>query len=387
MDSSESVIMTILARLRLLLDDADIDAKFSNDFLVRHIICPTYVDVLSRINNTTDAQVILTFNIAITADVKYYLLPPCVQEVHRLMEIDENGRTLNDIRPRDQRSPVNEQWALQGAGGALTLYVPDTYSALRNVSNIQLWYVSNGSVDLHYASGSTVGGSATNYAFATGSWNQSTLTLTKTNAFTGYTWQAGDKVQITAGTNTTKGTYEVTAATASTLTLKTSIGSSATSVSGRLWVRSMTLAGTPTLGGRDRRPNAYCGSIVRIIPIGDFVSERTIDGYDYANGSWTITTRIPFDVGSAASQIPYEIVPSGLEAFVDAITVGAAIKLGAHRKISQAHFTLLRTNYLSALKTIIDNMGQMQLRTPKQFVNDTIDNPYPGTFSPSHDRR
>jgi len=121
MHSSQSALMTILDRVRTYTDDPDIDAKFTNDFLVRNMIGPAWVDVWSRINNTLDAPVILTFDIDIETDQLHYPLPPCVQEVLRLVVIDDNGKVLQDIRPRDRMSPVGEKWSIEGTGGALSL--------------------------------------------------------------------------------------------------------------------------------------------------------------------------------------------------------------------------------------------------------------------------
>jgi hypothetical protein len=390
MHSSQSALMTILDRVRTYTDDPDIDAKFTNDFLVRNMIGPAWVDVWSRINNTLDAPVILTFDIDIETDQLHYPLPPCVQEVLRLVVIDDNGKVLQDIRPRDRMSPVGEKWSIEGTGGALSLYIPSDSSSLRFVDRCQVWYTSNGSADIHYCSGVT-GGSVTQIAFTGASWSESTMTLTKTGAFASYEWEVGDKITITAGTSTTKGTYVISSRTSDdALVLATSPGASASSISARVWSRIFKLpTAAATVGGKDRRTNAYVGQILRVLPSSDLseIHERTISAYYCDGTNWIVETRLPFDPGSATSNIPYEVVMSGTEALMEAIAVRAAMKLAVVRKSSQANQSSLRIEYLSALKSIIDNLGQMNLRKPKMFITDTIDFPAAGTYGPPGDAR
>lgn len=61
-----------------------------------------------------------------------------------------------------------------------------------------------------------------------GTWTESTLALTKTAAFTSYTWVQGDEVEITAGTGATVGFYKIRSrASANAIVLETSIGAAA----------------------------------------------------------------------------------------------------------------------------------------------------------------
>lgn len=75
--------------------------------------------------------------------------------------------------------------------------------------------------------GFTVGTPAiyTGIAVTAMSWNHLTLVLTKVGAFVGYTFNSGDTINITSGTNVTEGTYEVTGKlNDNQIALKTSLG-------------------------------------------------------------------------------------------------------------------------------------------------------------------
>ena len=50
MDSTGSILQTTLERIRTFLDDPSLDAKYSNDFLVRQVIEPEMVNVITTLN-------------------------------------------------------------------------------------------------------------------------------------------------------------------------------------------------------------------------------------------------------------------------------------------------------------------------------------------------
>jgi hypothetical protein len=77
----------------------------------------------------------------------------------------------------------------------------------------------------------------------TGDWDASALTLTKTGAFSGYTFVTGDQVQITAGTGLTTGYYNIASKTSSdVIVLESSPGSTtAGTVSATMTLSSMAL--------------------------------------------------------------------------------------------------------------------------------------------------
>lgn len=59
-------------------------------------------------------------------------------------------------------------------------------------------------------------------------WTEATLRITKTGAFTNYSWLSADTLEVTSGTGATTGTYEVASRVdANTITLRTSIGAAA----------------------------------------------------------------------------------------------------------------------------------------------------------------
>ena len=129
-------------------------------------------------------------------------------------------------------------------------------------------------------------------------------------------------------------------------------------------------AAVPELGLLDKRENCYAGQIIRILD-GDVYEERIIASYEASTR--TCTMKRPFITGTGAHA--YEVAPSRSQGMVEAVSIACALKLGTWRKSSQAQMGMFTQQYRSAIKTIGDNMANMQMRTGKSWAKDTRDNP------------
>lgn len=150
MHSTGSFLYTVIERIRGYLDDPDFDAKYDNDFLVRHIISPSMVDVLSRVNMNMDNPVVMRFEFQTDANTEYYQLPPSIGEVWRISRVDSDGKICEDIKPRTEWHPEGVGWALEGN----TLRFDPKLSG----NTWTVYYVPSGDVMPHYATGGTMRG-------------------------------------------------------------------------------------------------------------------------------------------------------------------------------------------------------------------------------------
>jgi len=133
--------------------------------------------------------------------------------------------------------------------------------------------------------------------------------------------------------------------------------------------------GSGGLGLVDQRENCYAGQILRLLNKGaGFTTreERVVASYDPATRICTL--RRPFTT-NIAGNYAYEIAPSRSQGMVEAVAIACALKLGTWRKCSQAQMGMFTQQYRSAIKTIGDNMANMQMRTGKSWAKDTRDNP------------
>lgn len=154
MHSTNSYLYTLLERIRGHLDEGDVDGKYSDDYIVRHIICPAQVDVMSRLSLTTGSPVILEWELTLDPDDgPFYRLPPCINQVLKLQAVDSEGTPVTDFVPRSIWHREGAGWAVEGNPGALRLKL---YSQPTTPSTFIMWYTSNGDVLPHYGTGTLV---------------------------------------------------------------------------------------------------------------------------------------------------------------------------------------------------------------------------------------
>jgi len=160
MHSTASFIYTCLERVRGYLDDPDFDAKYSNDYLIRHIIVPTMVDVWSRINMNLDNPIVLRHSISLTTSDEYYTLPPSIGEIWRIARRDSNGNIIEELMPRNEFHPSGVGWAIEGN----VLRVDPKIGVAQT---FELYYVSNGDMMPHYALDGTLLGDGKTFTLTT----------------------------------------------------------------------------------------------------------------------------------------------------------------------------------------------------------------------------
>lgn len=140
--------------------------------------------------------------------------------------------------------------------------------------------------------------------------------------------------------------------------------------------KTLIMSNSPVLGFVDRRPNAYVGSILRILPDSGPVQERVITAHSVITTAGTVTVREAFSPSLAnTSNVKYEIAPLGDQAFYECVGLAAARKLAISARLSQTTMEMMRTEYLGARKTFRDRVSATQGRIGRFFDRNTVDNP------------
>lgn len=371
MHSSGSILYTVIERIHGLVDEAVVGAKFTDDYLVRHVVQPSAMKVLARIHNTSSARVIQKLSLTLDPDQDYYKLPPCVQKVMRVLTVDTDDQITGELIPRDMLDWRGETWRIEGNPGTMELFFSQRPLG---TSTLEVWYVPNGDSLPHYATT----GSASSYVFSgTGAtWDEATLTLTSSGTFTNYTWVDGDMLTVTAATGGTLGDYEIASrVSANAVTLKAGIGSGASGVSFRTWTRYLDLATSPTVGGVDRRESAYLGQVCSFLPTGAAtrLDSRLISSHTWNVSKWTVGFRRPMDAGATPGAVVYEVAPPTSSLLADAVACMGAQTLGAYRKISRAAMEQIQMELRISLKTVGDLVTNVEGRQGKYVARATVD--------------
>jgi hypothetical protein len=152
MNQTLSVLQTVCERARFYLDDSTVDGgKYTDDYLVRHIIQPSMVDVLSRLSLNSNAPVLLRFTLPLSQNVKTYQLPPSIEQVVALEYVDEQGTVQGMIVPYGLWSAQGQGWRLQGSSGSLEIVFDR--DPLTVAPSLSILYISNGDFLPHYGTG------------------------------------------------------------------------------------------------------------------------------------------------------------------------------------------------------------------------------------------
>lgn len=143
-------MMTVVERIRMFLEDASVDSKYDDQFLVDHVVYPAQADVHARLSLNPGTPVILKFSPDIADEASSYRLPPCVASVVRVVEGSGDSAIVHDIEPSEVVPGSRRTWRLEGHPGSMEIVfdggkVPG--------SSFEVWYRSNGDVMSHLGEG------------------------------------------------------------------------------------------------------------------------------------------------------------------------------------------------------------------------------------------
>ena len=377
MDSTGGFLDTVIERTRAYLDDASLDAKYDDSFLVRNIISPMFASVASRINNSTTNAISTWIPFPITKGSPYYQLPPCVGEVWRLAQRNNDDWVSREAMPRTEWHYRGPNWKIEGNMMVFTP-TPD-----QDYNDLELQFIHNGEIApfrttatlLGAPSGVSISGTAGQFSCSSTTLIVGqAITITGTNSGSGTIngYSTGKTYYIIVTNGTTTFTLSATLGGTALVTVAGSTTGLSFSVVSDTVVFSLT--GTPALGVIDRRDNAYLGCVLRILTSTGIVEERIISKWTKNATFFETQVRLPFTYATPGS-ITVEYAPFGLESLFEAVAVGGAIKLGTYKKISGAQFQMLQLQYKDAMKTAMDHFANKQMRTGKYFERSTADNP------------
>jgi len=118
MDSTGSVIGGILESVRHLVREPSVaGSTFDNNRILRSMIMPAYVEVLSLLNMHSEKLIISRFDVALAANTEYYMLPPCISQVVRVVQYfsGDTAKIIDkDFIPRGNWNMDGEGWRING---------------------------------------------------------------------------------------------------------------------------------------------------------------------------------------------------------------------------------------------------------------------------------
>ena len=140
MDATGGFLATVVERTRAYLDDASLDAKYDDNFLVRNIITPTFASVASRINNSTTNAISTWIPFPLTKGLAYYQIPPCVGEVWRLAIRNHDNWVSREAMPRTEWHYRGPNWKVEGN---MLVFAP---TPDQDYNDLELQFMHNGEI-------------------------------------------------------------------------------------------------------------------------------------------------------------------------------------------------------------------------------------------------
>ena len=387
MDSTGSILMTTITKIRTYLDDPSLDAKYTNDFIVRQIIEPEMANVITALNNQREEPVICKYSLdGVTDNTEYYELPPNVGQIVRIVKLDANGSVTNDIEQRDGSDPRGPGWHVDGRdlhfrplwdevpAASSTATITNTEATVEN-ETIEIistdltsrTYVSKADAtgsDLHFDHDGTptqrmaslkaaIESSGGHAGKITVTQNVGVLTLTQATVGV-----AGDTVITEGLSNTTKtnftGGVDISAIASDHEVWYIPSGDfnpHYSAAGGTLaTLNAVTLDTTPNVGMVDMRQSAYIGGVIRVW--GDtntVVQERVITSYNA--DTKVIGVRTAFTSPIANGAVRYEIVPEFMGHVWQSIAIASAMNLGVARNINEKHMAFLKEQFTITIQT------------------------------------
>ena len=188
MHSTGSFLLTVIERVRAYVDESTLDAKYTNDYLVRHVICPEMANVMSRLSMNYSNPIRIRHSLSINKNTEHYILPPNIGEIYRVAVLDDTNRITQEMLPHNEFHPRGPNWQIQGNMISFRPLPPQDQT-------VDIHYIPNGDFLPHYDSDG--GNLATSTTFVFDATPTLGATDNRENAYAGAilrVWNASDDV-------------------------------------------------------------------------------------------------------------------------------------------------------------------------------------------------
>lgn len=149
MHSSGSYILSAVETIRTLLNEATFDAKFNDHTIVRTFLTDALVNVVARLNEGSQAKVVVRAQFSVADGTTSILLPQHVGAVIRVAEYDTDGNMLRDYVPSHADDRKGAIWKLDGNR---LKFDP----SFKGPNEIEVHYYPTAFINMHYSTDGVV---------------------------------------------------------------------------------------------------------------------------------------------------------------------------------------------------------------------------------------
>lgn len=153
MAESLSYIKRTVERVRTLLDEVATDGKYDDIVILNTFVAPAVKDIMSRLHNTSQRPVVCKYDFTLPANETSVTLPPCMQQVWRVFQLDANGNPTYELRRSHDLALTGYGYRVEGH--TFTVEYPVTQD-----TPMRVLYLHNGDAYMHYSGTSNKGTAA-----------------------------------------------------------------------------------------------------------------------------------------------------------------------------------------------------------------------------------
>jgi len=154
MSVTESYIKQTLDAVRLHIDEASTNGKYSDSTLLKNILGPSLQDVMHRVHNSSQLPVVNVYDFTIPSGEKHVTLPPCIGQVWRTVLLDANEEETFEVYNRHDLA----------VGGFNVRFEGNSFhvqQAMSQDQDVRIYYTHTGKVGWHYGGSAALGTAAT----------------------------------------------------------------------------------------------------------------------------------------------------------------------------------------------------------------------------------
>lgn len=146
MDSSGSMLKSIVERIRYYGNEPSLDATLTDALLLDHFLGPAMQDVFQRVNMVDNGFLVQRHVLPVENDRVKYPLPVNVRKVLQIVLLNEDGVVVGEAIPRHLRNPWGFNYRVNGND----LWLDQSINDLPAGYTVEIWYTPGGNFRPHY---------------------------------------------------------------------------------------------------------------------------------------------------------------------------------------------------------------------------------------------
>lgn len=152
MHTSNSIIKSIIEKVRIQMDEGEVQGKFTDSFIASYLIPEATSQIMQSLNMDRDDPVVAGYDVSVVSGQSTYVIPFRMNGVVAVVREDTNGELIEEAIPQGYFSPRGSGWRIE-PGRLVIEPVPRTTATWTVKYQPGTWFLSHYATDGTLASG------------------------------------------------------------------------------------------------------------------------------------------------------------------------------------------------------------------------------------------